>query len=108
MAYFHLKLLPPRPTFPQDATAEEMAAMRRHSSYWHEKAEVGIAIVVGPVFDARGAWGMAVIEVDDADAARAAADADPVVLAGLGFRFEVSPIPSLILRPAVAGLPSNS
>jgi uncharacterized protein YciI len=104
MAYFHLKLMPPRPSFPQDATAEELAAMQRHSVYWRQKAAAGVAIAVGPVFDPRGAWGMAVIEVDDEEAARATADADPVAQAGLGFHFEVSPIPSLILRPAA---PSN-
>ena len=99
MAYFHLKLLPPRLSFPQDATEEELAAMQRHAAYWRRHADTGMAIAVGPVFDRNGAWGMAVIEVADADAAQAAADADPVIQAGLGFRFEVSPMPSLILRP---------
>jgi hypothetical protein len=45
MAYFHLKLVPPRSTFPHDATSEEMAAMERHSVYWR------------PVFAKDGALG---------------------------------------------------
>ncbi|MDE1993427.1 MAG: hypothetical protein KGI75_13065 [Rhizobiaceae bacterium] len=103
MAYFHLKLTPPRPSFPHDATGEEMAAMQRHAAYWREQADAGTAIVVGPVFAAGGAFGIAVIDVEDAGAARALAEADPVLSAGLGFDFEISPMPSLILRPSAAG-----
>lgn len=99
MAYFHLRLQPPRPSFPHDASEKEMEAMNRHADYWREKASAGTAIAVGPVFDADGAWGMAVIEVEDEAAAQAVADNDPVILAGLGFHFRVSPMPSLILRP---------
>ncbi|HUH49808.1 MAG TPA: YciI family protein [Mycoplana sp.] len=98
MAYFHLRLLPPRPSFPHDASEKEMEAMNRHAAYWREKAAAGTAIAVGPVFDAEGAWGMAVIEVEDEAAAQAVADNDPVILAGLGFHFRVAPMPSLILR----------
>ncbi|WFU08534.1 YciI family protein [Rhizobium sp. CB3090] len=103
MAYFHLKLVPPRPSFPHDATGEEMAAMQQHAAYWREHASVGTAIVVGPVFAADGAFGMAVVDVEDAAAAKALGDADPVVLAGLGFHIEISPMPSIILRPPAAG-----
>lgn len=98
MAYFHLRLVPPRPTFPHDGSEKEMEAMDRHASYWREKAAERTAIAVGPVFDAEGAWGMAVVEVDNEAAARAVADNDPVILADLGFHFRVSPMPSLILR----------
>jgi hypothetical protein len=108
MAYFHLKLMPPRQGFPHDATAEEMAAMQRHAAYWRQNAGTGMAIAVGPVFEKQGAWGMAIIEVADVETANAAGDADPVILAGLGFRYEVSPIPSLILRQVVAGASSNT
>ncbi|MDL2399528.1 YciI family protein [Rhizobium mayense] len=103
MAYFHLKLVPPRPSFPHDATGEEMAAMQQHAAYWREQASAGTAIVVGPVFAADGAFGMAVLDVEDANAAKALGDADPVLLAGLGFRIEISPMPSIILRPSAAG-----
>ena len=78
----------------------ERAAMGRHSAYWQEQAEKRIAIAVGPVMAADGPFGMAVVEVSDEAAARALADADPVIEAGLGFRFDVAPIPSIILRQA--------
>jgi len=103
MAYFHMKLVPPRPSFPHDASREEMAVMEQHSAYWHGHAQAGTAIVVGPVFAADGAFGMAIIETENADAAKALCYADPVLLAGLGFRIEISPMPSIILRPSAAG-----
>ncbi|WP_434733228.1 YciI family protein [Rhizobium sp. YTUHZ044] len=99
MAYFFLRLLPPRPTFPHDGTGEEMAAMKRHVEYWHRQALAGSAIVVGPVFEGQGAFGMAVVEVEDQPAAQALVDSDPIIASGFGFRFDVLPMPSIILRP---------
>ncbi|MBB3915766.1 YciI family protein [Rhizobium fabae] len=99
MAYFFLRLLPPRPTFPHDGTGEEMAAMKRHAEYWQRNAFAGSAITVGPVFEGEGAWGMAVVEVEDQAAAQALADSDPIITSGLGFRFDILPMPSIISRP---------
>lgn len=99
MAYFHLRLMPPRPAFPHDATEAEMEAMNRHADYWRSQAAARKAIVVGPVFASEGAWGMAVVEVVDETEAQAIADADPVILADLGFRFQIASMPTLILRP---------
>jgi uncharacterized protein YciI len=103
MAYFFLRLVPPRPTFPHDGTGEEMAAMKHHAGYWQQNASAGSAIVVGPVFEGGGGWGMAVVEVENEDAAKALADADPVITSGFGFRFDILPMPSIILRPSIAG-----
>lgn len=103
MAYFHLKLVPPRPSFPHDATPEEMTAMQAHAAYWHGHAETGAVIAVGPVFSEGGAFGIAVVEAADAAAAQALGDNDPVIQAALGFRFETSPMPSIILRTSAAG-----
>ncbi|MDQ0560833.1 uncharacterized protein YciI [Rhizobium mesoamericanum] len=103
MAYFFLRLVPPRPSFPHDATGEEMAAMSRHAAYWRRNAEEGSAIAVGPVFESEGAWGMAVVSAADQKAAQALADADPIIQSGYGFRFDILPMPSIILRPSGAG-----
>ncbi|MBZ9790629.1 YciI family protein [Rhizobium sp. 3T7] len=103
MAYFFLRLVPPRLRFPHDATGEEMAAMKRHVTYWHQNAKEGSAIAVGPVFEGEGAWGMAVVSAVDQKAAQALADADPIIQSGYGFRFDILPMPSIILRPSVAG-----
>ena len=104
MAYFMLKLNAPRPGFPGDATEQELAAMAAHSAYWHQLAAQGAAIAVGPVFDPAGPFGMAIVDVAGDRAAGELADSDPVITAGLGFRYDSFPIPSLILRqPAMAG-----
>ncbi|SCW71734.1 YCII-related domain-containing protein [Rhizobium mongolense subsp. loessense] len=103
MAYFFLRLVPPRSRFPNDATGEEMAAMERHAEYWRHNAQEGSAIAVGPVFEGEGAWGMAVVSVEDREAAKALADADPIVRSSFGFHFEILPMPSIILRPSAAG-----
>jgi hypothetical protein len=47
-------------------------------------------------------WGMALAEVADEAAAQTLADGDPVIAARLGFQFEISAIPSLILRHVAA------
>ena len=44
------------------------------------------------------------VEVQNADEAQALADGDPVIAAGLGFRFDVALIPSLILRRSAASV----
>ncbi|AWN41180.1 YciI family protein [Methylobacterium durans] len=99
MAYFLLRLTPPRPTFPFDATEGEKALFHEHAAYWLERAEAGAALAVGPVFEASGAWGLALVEAEDEDAARALGEGDPVILAAAGFTYAVSAVPSLILRP---------
>lgn len=98
MAYFLLRLNAPRPTFPADITDVERSAMNEHADYWRDKAAKGAAIAVGPVMDPKGAWGLGIVECEDGAAARWLADADPIAKAGLGFGYDVSFIPSIILR----------
>ena len=98
MGYFHLKLLSPRPTFPFDITEAEGKAMAEHAEYWQKLAIDGHAVAVGPVFDPAGPWGMAIVETENEAEAVAFGAADPVIRAALGFRYEVMPMPSLILR----------
>ena len=98
MAYFLLRLSPPRPSFPFDATEAEKTLFAEHSGYWLDQAARGAAIAVGPVFDATGTWGLALVEAEDSIAARELADADPVIRAEAGFAYTLAPIPSLILR----------
>ncbi|MFS8035701.1 YciI family protein [Xanthobacter sp. AM11] len=107
MAHFLLRLSPPRPGFPQDATAAEMDAMLAHTAFWQGEADAGRALAVGPVADPSGIWGMAVVEVDDeAGAARLVAE-DPVIRANLGFSYKVMPILSLIQRRAPSPAPAE-
>jgi uncharacterized protein YciI len=98
MGYFHLKLIPPRATFPFDLSEAEKVAMGEHSLYWQRLAEDMRAVVVGPVFDPKGAYGMAIVETENEAEAEALGAADPVIIARLGFRYETCPMPSLMIR----------
>lgn len=62
--HFFVKLTPPRPTFITDISDEEQKIMKQHGIYWSTFIENGTAIVIGPVMDPKGGFGMAVVEVD--------------------------------------------
>ncbi len=64
--YVFVRTNNPRPTFHVDMSPEEKAIMQRHVSYWTEQAELGVAVVFGPVLDPRGVYGIGVYRVDDA------------------------------------------
>lgn len=98
MPYFMMKLIPPRPTFPGDATPAEMDAMGRHAAYIRSLIGEGKILAAGPVSEPSCTWGFALANAPDGDEAARWGAADPVVEAGLGFRWEVHPILSL-LRP---------
>jgi hypothetical protein len=97
---FLYRLLPPRPTFPADMTPAEGAAMQRHFAYWAAQIERGTARVVGPVFDPKGTYGIGILTVPDAGAARALCEHDPVLEAKLGFSFELHEMPDALVGSA--------
>jgi uncharacterized protein YciI len=98
MSYFFSKLLPPRATFPGDMTPLEAKFMQEHSNYWRALVAQDRAVVLGPVMDPAGAYGVGIIRAADAAQARAMVDDDPVIKAGLGFRVELHPMPSVLLK----------
>jgi hypothetical protein len=98
MQYFLCKLIPPRPAFNMDMSPDEAAAMKEHSIYWNEKAKEGIAIAVGPVADPSGVWGVAICELPDGQSMEEITAADPVNAKIPGTRWEVYPMPGIILR----------
>lgn len=92
---FVMRLLAPRPTFPFDATAEEMADMQAHSRYWADFVSKGLVVAIGPVADGAGAHGLGIVRGMSEAELTAAQGQDPVILAGRGFRFENAPMLSL-------------
>lgn len=64
MPHYFLKLIPCRPTFSQDMTAEERAIMMQHIAYWTELMNKGKVVVFGPVLDPAGIYGMGVVEAE--------------------------------------------
>jgi uncharacterized protein len=89
--HYFARLIPPRPTFPFDMTAEERAVMMEHVKYTQEKFAAGKVLIFGPVMARDGAFGMAVFAVADEAELREIAENDPSVLAGLN-KFEWHPM----------------
>jgi uncharacterized protein YciI len=102
MAYFFFKLIPPRPTFPGDITPAEAGLMQQHVGYWRGWMEKGHVVAFGPVADPKGTFGIGIIRLDEGADPQSVAANDPVVAAGVGFRCEIHPMPSLVLPEAGA------
>lgn len=62
-SYF-LKLNPPRSSFMMDMKDDERDIMQKHVDYWKPFVEDGTVIVLGPVMDPKGDFGIAVVSVE--------------------------------------------
>ena len=89
--YFLAKLIPPRPSFTADMNAEERQVMMDHGAYLRKYVEVGTVIVMGPVLDPAGPWGLAVFETGSEDEVRTIIARDPY--RPLRARFPVGDLP---------------
>ena len=89
--HYFFKLIPPRSTFPHDMTDEERRLMDEHSRYFQEHFAAGRILLYGPVMATGGAFGLAVLEVENEQEARRFGEGDPSVSAGLN-RFEIHPM----------------
>ena len=63
--HFFLKLVPPLVSFMADMTTEERLIMQQHVVYWKPYINDGTVIVLGPVADPKGGYGIAVVGVSD-------------------------------------------
>src|SRR5271165_3420150 len=68
--HYFFKLVPPRSTFPQDITDDENQLMKEHARYFQQHFAEGRVLVFGPVMVPGGAFGLAVLEVEDEAEAR--------------------------------------
>jgi len=93
MNTYYCKLIPPRATFLADLDDDERRLMQAHGAYWHGCMQQGKAVVFGVVADPAAAFGVGIIEVEDEVEARALTAADPVILSGRGFRYEMHEMP---------------
>ena len=96
--YFLLKLIAPRPTFATDMTEAEVKIMQEHSAFLKTYVDRGTVIVMGPVLDPKGSWGVAIVEVSAEEEVRSILAGDPAVLSGLGFRYEVYSMLAAVVR----------
>ena len=82
MPTFVLRLIAPRPNFPQTMTESEREIMSRHAAHWRPYLDRGDMVVFGPILTADDSYGLAVVETDDEQALREFAAEDPVVTTG--------------------------
>ncbi len=75
-SYF-MKLNPPRASFMKDMTDEERSIMQKHVAYWAPYVNDGTIIVLGPVTDPKGGYGIAVATVDSEEHLRGLIANDP-------------------------------
>ena len=95
---FFCKLLPPRASFAQDMTGDEMRLMQEHAAYWSAAVGRGEVVAFGLVADPAGAYGMGIVEFPGEAEARAFTDGDPTIRSGQGFAFEIHPMPLGVMR----------
>jgi len=88
MAYFLSKLIPPRPTFALDMSGEERDVMLAHQDYWLPHVNAGLVLVMGPVLDPKGGYGVLIVNTPSLKLLEEWEAQDPVILAGRGFAFE--------------------
>jgi uncharacterized protein len=65
--HYFLKLDPPRRSFMMDMTEDERKIMQQHVAYWVPFVEDGTVIVLGPVMDPAGGYGIAIVGVESED-----------------------------------------
>jgi uncharacterized protein len=82
MPTFALRLIAPRPDFPQTMTDGEREIMGRHAAHWSPYLESGDMVVFGPILTDDNSYGLAVVQTDDEQALREFAAQDPVVTTG--------------------------
>lgn len=100
MKHYFLKLIPPRPDFMVTMTDQEPAIMGAHQAYWRGFAEKGWAVAYGPVADPKGGYGAGFWTLPDEEDPAALAAGDPAIKAEAGFRYEILPMPALVLGKA--------
>lgn len=102
MKHYFLKLIPPRPDFMATMTEPERVIMGAHRIYWRGFAEKGLAVAYGPVADPKGGYGAGFWTLPDEEDPAALAAEDPAIKAGAGFRYEIAPMPVLVLGKSLS------
>lgn len=90
--YFLCRLLPARPSFMMDMSAEERAVMMAHAQYWSGKLAEGSVVAFGPVADPAGGWGVGIVAARDEAELREFQSEDPAIKSNIGLRYETLPM----------------
>ena len=95
--YFLCRLIPPRKDFMTTMTPAERGVTQAHVGYWSSKVATGNALAFGPVADPKGGYGIGSIKVNEAAEMDELRAADPAIEAGIGFSYDVLPMPRLVM-----------
>ncbi len=74
---YFLKLNPPRASFTKDMTEAEREIMKQHIEYWKPYIEDETVLVLGPVADPNGGYGIAIVAVESEDQLKTLIEKDP-------------------------------
>jgi hypothetical protein len=83
-------------------TPDEAKVMREHGGYWHQQVATGKVLVVGPVADPEGAFGIAVIIAEEGEDVDPLCKDDPAIKSGLGFHYRLHIMPKHIVSPKLS------
>jgi uncharacterized protein YciI len=89
--HFFMRLVAPRPIFPGSMTDEELGLMKQHVQYVGQAFDAGVVLAYGPVLDPAGAFGIALLEVNDGAEAEEFARKDPSIVGGMN-TFTLTPM----------------
>lgn len=96
------RLIPPRSTFPSDMTPDEAKVMNEHGLYWQQYVSNGKVLVLGPVADPEGTFGIAIIVGEEGEDLDPLCRADPAIKSGLGFSYKLHFMPKFVLSSKVS------
>ena len=103
MPLYFYRLLPPRPqSFASAMTANEAKVMQEHSMYWRQHAATGKVLVVGPVADPEGTFGIAVIAAEEGEDVDPLCKNDRAIKSALGFRYKLHVMPKHLVSPKIS------
>ncbi len=108
MPYFLAKLIPPRHSFLADMNEQERGVMLAHQDYWLPFLNAGLVIVMGPVNDPAGSYGVMIAHAPSLKLLEEWQAKDPAIVSGSNFRFETFPMPAARVAPTEPLAPVSS
>lgn len=98
MAYFFCKFILQRNDFLKTMTADETKLLKAHGGYLQGLLEQGKVLAHGPVAEPQGGFGLSLFDVKDENELSQLTTQDPMILAGVGARYESFPMRQLRYR----------
>jgi len=108
MPYFLSRLIPPRASFLTDMSEAERGVMLAHQDYWLPHLNAGLVVVMGPVADPQGGYGLMIAHAPSLRMLEEWQASDPVIEAQSGFAYENLSMPSARVAPTAPLAPVSS